>query len=52
MVRSAATAAEYEGFSILLPAVLNGLGAGIMPLCMVLEHLESGRLVRPFGEPS
>lgn len=45
-----ATAAEYEGFSILLPAVLNGLGAGIMPLCMVLEHLESGRLVRPFGE--
>lgn len=41
---------EYEGFSILLPAVLNGLGAAIFPLCLVKDHLQSGRLVRPFGE--
>ncbi|MNT13810.1 DNA-binding transcriptional activator GcvA [compost metagenome] len=45
-----ATAPEYEGFSILLPAVMNGLGAGIMPLCMVMDQLDSGQLVRPFGE--
>jgi len=44
------TASEYEGFSILLPAVLNGLGVAVMPISMVLEHLESGELVRPFGE--
>lgn len=45
-----AIAPEYEGFSILLPAVLNGLGAAIMPLCMVLELVESGHLVRPLGD--
>lgn len=43
-------APEYEGFSVLLPAVLNGLGAAIVPLCLVREHLETGALVRPFGE--
>ncbi|MDQ8031412.1 MAG: LysR substrate-binding domain-containing protein [Bordetella sp.] len=46
----AATAPEYEGFSVLLPAVLNGLGVAIVPVCMVLEPLRSGALVRPFGE--
>lgn len=45
-----ATAPEYEGFSVLLPAVLHGLGAAIVPVCMVLSQLESGQLVRPLGE--
>ncbi len=40
----------YEGFSMLLPAVFHGLGAAIIPLCMVLDRLESGELIRPFGE--
>ena len=43
-------APEYEGFSVLLPAVLNGLGAAIVPLCLVREQLRDGTLVRPFGE--
>ncbi|ALM85762.1 LysR substrate-binding domain-containing protein [Bordetella sp. N] len=45
-----ATAPEYEGFSVLLPAVLNGLGAAITPLCMVLDPLREGVLQRPLGE--
>ena len=45
-----AHAPEYEGFSVLLPAVLNGLGAAIVPLCLVRAQLEAGTLVRPFGE--
>ncbi|WP_459614848.1 LysR family transcriptional regulator [Bordetella sp. 2513F-2] len=45
-----ATAPEYEGFSVLMPAVLNGLGVAIVPLCMVLEPLRTGQLVRPLGE--
>ncbi|HEY0201063.1 MAG TPA: LysR substrate-binding domain-containing protein [Burkholderiaceae bacterium] len=44
------SAPEYEGFSVLLPAVLNGLGAAIVPLCMVLPQLQAGQLVRPLGE--
>jgi len=40
----------FEGFSMLLPAVFHGLGAAITPLCMVLDKLESGELVRPYGE--
>lgn len=43
-------APEYEGFSVLLPAVLHGLGVAIMPLCIVAQYLSSGALVRPFGE--
>lgn len=46
----APSAPEYEGFSVLLPAVLAGLGVAVVPLCMVLEPLRSGALVRPFGE--
>ncbi|WP_144638207.1 LysR family transcriptional regulator [Bordetella genomosp. 13] len=46
----AASAAEYEGFSVLLPAVLAGLGVAIVPLCMVLEPLRAGALLRPLGE--
>ncbi len=45
-----ASAPEFEGFSVLLPAVLNGLGAAVVPLCMVLQQLQDGRLVRPLGE--
>lgn len=45
-----ATAPEYEGFSVLMPAVLNGLGVAITPLCMVTDLLENGQLQRPFGE--
>ena len=43
-------APEYEGFSMLLPAVSHGLGAAIVPLCIVRTALASGALVRPFGE--
>lgn len=46
----AQTAPEYEGFSVLLPAVLNGLGVAIVPLCMVVDYLQTGQLVRPLGE--
>jgi DNA-binding transcriptional LysR family regulator len=46
----AATAPEYEGFSVLMPAVMNGLGVAIAPLCMVADALRSGQLLRPFGE--
>ena len=45
-----ASAPEYEGFSVLLPAVLHGLGVAIVPLCMVNTHLRDGSLVRPLGE--
>lgn len=45
-----ASAPEYEGFSVLLPAVLHGLGVAVVPLCMVNTHLRDGRLVRPLGE--
>ena len=46
----AATAPEYEGFSVLMPAVMNGLGVAVVPLCMVLDALRAGTLVRPLGE--
>jgi DNA-binding transcriptional LysR family regulator len=44
------TAPEYEGFSVLMPAVLHGLGMAVVPLCMVADALRSGQLQRPFGE--
>jgi len=40
----------FEGFSVLIPAVMAGCGLGICPLFMVLDQLESGQLVRPLGE--
>ncbi|WPB55727.1 LysR substrate-binding domain-containing protein [Xylophilus sp. GOD-11R] len=43
-------APEYEGFSMLLPALMHGLGAAIVPLCIVQPALREGSLVRPFGE--
>lgn len=46
----AENAPEYEGFSMLLPAVQNGLGAAIVPLCVVQGALARGELSRPFGE--
>jgi DNA-binding transcriptional LysR family regulator len=45
-----ADAPEYEGFSVLFPAALHGLGAAIVPLCMAADHIEAGELLRPFGE--
>lgn len=45
-----ASAPEYEGFSMLLPAVLHGLGVAVVPLCLVGEPLADGRLQRPLGE--
>jgi LysR family glycine cleavage system transcriptional activator len=45
-----ATAPEYEGFSVLMPAVLNGLGIAVAPLCMVADALRTGQLRRPLGE--
>lgn len=44
------TAPEYEGFSVLMPAVMHGLGAAIVPLCLVLQPLRDGTLCRPLGE--
>lgn len=40
----------FEGFSVLIPAVVAGLGVAICPLFLVLDQLEAGRLVRPLGE--
>ncbi len=40
----------FEGFSVLVPAAVAGLGLAICPLFLVLEELETGRLVRPLGE--
>lgn len=40
----------FEGFSVLIPAVLAGCGLAICPLFMVLDHLRSGRLVRPLDD--
>jgi len=45
-----ATAPEFEGFSMLLPAVTHGLGAAIVPVFMVLDELKEGTLTRPLGE--
>lgn len=45
-----ADAPEYEGFSMLLPAVMHGLGAAIAPICMMLDPLERGAVIRPLGE--
>ncbi|SEJ49373.1 DNA-binding transcriptional regulator, LysR family [Variovorax sp. OK212] len=45
-----AHAPEYEGFSLLLPSVLHGLGVAIVPLCLVKLQLSSGALRRPLGE--
>lgn len=47
---SATTTPEYEGFSVLLPAVLYGLGAALVPIVMVLEPLRAGTLVRPLND--
>ncbi|MVW78122.1 LysR substrate-binding domain-containing protein [Bordetella sp. 02P26C-1] len=47
---SAGEAPEYEGFSVLLPAVMHGLGAAIVPMVLVREQLRAGTLVRPLGE--
>jgi LysR family glycine cleavage system transcriptional activator len=43
-------APEYEGFSVLLPAVSHGLGAAIVPVCMVLDQLLHDELRRPLGD--
>lgn len=37
-------------FFDLHPEVLSGLGAAVVPVCMVLGQLRSGELVRPLGE--
>lgn len=41
---------EFEGFTLLLPALLHGLGGAIVPLCIVQSLIRTGELVRPFGE--
>ncbi|ANN76023.1 LysR substrate-binding domain-containing protein [Bordetella flabilis] len=46
----APTAPEYEGFSVLMPAVMNALGVAVVPLCMVVDALRAGQLQRPLGE--
>lgn len=40
----------FEGFSVLIPAVVAGCGLAICPLALVLEPLQRGELVRPLGE--
>ena len=40
----------FEGFSVLIPAVIAGCGLAICPLALVLEPLRKGLLVRPLGE--
>lgn len=45
-----AEAPEYEQYSVLLPAVLAGLGVAVAPRFLVATPLEAGTLVAPFGE--
>lgn len=40
----------FEGFSVLIPAVIAGCGLAICPLALVLEPLRRGLLVRPLAE--
>lgn len=40
----------FEGFSVLIPAVVAGCGLAVCPLFLVLDALERGELVRPLGE--
>ncbi|NYE24269.1 LysR substrate-binding domain-containing protein [Pigmentiphaga litoralis] len=40
----------FEGFSVLIPAVIAGCGLAICPLFMVLDQLQSGQLVRPLND--
>jgi DNA-binding transcriptional LysR family regulator len=40
----------FEGFSVLIPAVIAGCGLAICPLALVLEPLRNGQLVRPLRE--
>jgi LysR family transcriptional regulator, glycine cleavage system transcriptional activator len=40
----------FEGFSVLVPAVIAGCGLAICPLFMVIDALQRGELVRPLGE--
>lgn len=46
----ASTGLLFEGFSVLVPAVVAGLGLAICPLFLVIDQLDNGTLVRPLGE--
>jgi DNA-binding transcriptional LysR family regulator len=40
----------FEGFSVLIPATIAGVGLAICPLFMVLDQLQNGQLVRPLND--
>lgn len=48
--RTASPELLFEGFSVLIPAVVAGCGLAVCPLFLVLDALERGELVRPLGE--
>lgn len=41
----------FELTSHLIQAVATGIGVGLVPRCLVVEELESGKLVVPFDSP-
>lgn len=46
---SAAAGAEFEHYYFTLEAAVRGLGIAVAPWHLVIDDLESGRLVAPFG---
>ena len=43
-------AQRYEQFSVMIPALLAGLGVAIMPRFLIEEELQQGKLILPFDQ--
>ncbi|SNT22908.1 DNA-binding transcriptional regulator, LysR family [Noviherbaspirillum humi] len=43
-------AQRYEQFSVMIPALLAGLGVAIMPRFLVEEEIQQGKLILPFDQ--
>jgi len=41
-------ASRYEQYSVMIPALVAGMGLGIMPLFLAMDELRRGELVVPF----
>ena len=44
------TGPKFENFTMMIEAVMSGLGVAIMPMLYVEADLKAGRLIAPFGE--
>ena len=43
-------ASRYEAYSVMIPAIVAGMGFGIVPLFLVLDELRRGELVIPVAQ--